>query len=363
MSNVVQYRRALHQIPELDRCLPETLAYLRQILSPLRCTLSEPIPGALCAFFDFGRPDAIAFRSDTDALPIQEHTGLPFASAHPGVMHACGHDAHMAMVLDLAVWLDQQQALPHNVLLLFQPAEETTGGAKDLCQSGVLEAHRVQCVFGLHLWPALPAGVMACRKGAMMSRSCEVSVTITGRSSHIAKAQEGLDALAAGVAFYQGAMALEAALPPTVHRLLKFGRMESGTVRNAISGKTLLLGSLRAFEDEIFFSLQDGLRQLAQRVQAETGCQVEVQTSDGYPAVWNPAPLYDRVRNLGLPFQELEAPVMISEDFSWYQRHLPALFFFLGCGPSTALHAQDFAFDEAILAQGAAFWKQLAASF
>ena len=99
---IIQHRRALHQIPELDRDLPETLAYLRKVLTPLGCALSSPIPGALCAFFDFGRADAIAFRSDADALPIQENTGLPFASRHPGKMHACGHDAHMAMVLDLA---------------------------------------------------------------------------------------------------------------------------------------------------------------------------------------------------------------------------------------------------------------------
>ena len=248
-------------------------------------------------------------------------------------MHACGHDGHMAMVLDLAVWLDQQTALPHNVLLLFQPAEETTGGAKDLCQSGVLEAHKVQCVFGMHLWPELPAGVIASRKREMMSRSCEVSVTITGRSSHIAKAEEGLDALAAGVEFYRRAAALEAALPPHLFRLLKFGRMESGTVRNAVSGKTVLLGSLRAFQDEVFLDLQQGLREIGQQVQADTGCQVAVHTNDGYPAVWNPDALYDRVKNLGLPFLELEKPVMISEDFSWYQRHLPALFFFFGLRP------------------------------
>ncbi|MFQ9410135.1 MAG: amidohydrolase [Evtepia gabavorous] len=300
---------------------------------PLSCTLSSPIPGALCAFFDFGRPDAIAFRSDADALPITERTGLPFASVHPGRMHACGHDGHMAMVLDLAVWLDQQTALPHNVLLLFQPAEETTGGAKDLCQSGVLEAHKVQCVFGMHLWPELPAGVIASRKREMMSRSCEVSVTITGRSSHIAKAEEGLDALAAGVEFYRRAAALEAALPPHLFRLLKFGRMESGTVRNAVSGKTVLLGSLRAFQDEVFLDLQQGLREIGQQVQADTGCQVVVHTNDGYPAVWNPDALYDRVKNLGLPFLELEKPVMISEDFSWYQRHLPALFSFWAAAP------------------------------
>lgn len=361
--DLISDRRALHRIPELDRNLPETLNYLRSALEPLPCKVFSPAESALCAFFDFGRDHSLAFRADMDALPVSEATGLPFASCHPGKMHACGHDGHMAMVLDLAVWLDQQTALPHNVLLLFQPAEETTGGAKDLCQSGVLEAHKVQCVFGMHLWPELPAGVIASRKREMMSRSCEVSVTITGRSSHIAKAEEGLDALAAGVEFYRRAAALEAALPPHLFRLLKFGRMESGTVRNAVSGKTVLLGSLRAFQDEVFLDLQQGLREIGQQVQADTGCQVAVHTNDGYPAVWNPDALYDRVKDLGLPFLELEKPVMISEDFSWYQRHLPALFFFLGCGPSPALHADNFAFDESILAKGAAFWKQLAGAF
>ncbi|MFR0911303.1 MAG: amidohydrolase [Evtepia gabavorous] len=355
---VIQYRRALHRIPELDRDLPETLSYLRGILSPLSCTLSSPIPGALCAFFDFGRPDAIAFRSDADALPITERTGLPFASVHPGRMHACGHDGHMAMVLDLAVWLDQQTALPHNVLLLFQPAEETTGGAKDLCQSGVL-SHKSSASLACTV-AELPAGHRLQREMMAGPRGFR---HITGRSSHIAKAEEGLDALAAGVEFYRRAAALEAALPPHLFRLLKFGRMESGTVRNAVSGKTVLLGSLRAFQDEVFLDLQQGLREIGQQVQADTGCQVAVHTNDGYPAVWNPDALYDRVKNLGLPFLELEKPVMISEDFSWYQRHLPALFFFLGCGPSPALHADNFAFDESILAKGAAFWKQLAGAF
>lgn len=357
---VIEYRRALHRIPELDRDLPETLAYLRSVLEPLGCALCSPIPGALCAFFDFGKADAIAFRSDADALPIQEQTGLPFASTHPGKMHACGHDGHMSMVLDLAVWLDSQNDLKHNVLLIFQPAEETTGGAKDLCQSGVFEQYNVTCLFGLHLWPALPAGVVASRKKEMMSRSCEVSVTITGRSSHIAKAEEGLDALAAGVEFYRRAVALEQALSPEIYRLLKFGRMESGTVRNAVSGKTVLLGSLRAFQDEVFFGLQDGLRAIGRDIEKETGCTVDVHANDGYPAVWNPDELFDRVRNAGVDFEILDKPVMISEDFSWYQRHLPALFFFLGCGPAPALHADDFTFDESILTVGADFWKEIA---
>jgi hippurate hydrolase len=215
----------------------------------------------------------------------------------------------------------------------------------------------------MHLWPDVPSGVVASRKNELMSRSCEVTVTITGKSSHIAKAEEGVDAMAAGVEFYRRAVALEQALPPHIFRLLKFGRMESGTVRNAVSGKTVLLGSLRAFQDEVFFSLRDGLVKIGQDIAAETGCTVDVHTNDGYPAVMNPAPLYDRVRASGLAFQELEKPVMITEDFSWYQRHLPGMFFFLGTGPSPALHADNFNFDESVLQVGAQFWKDLAKNF
>ena len=163
MLQIIEDRRALHQIPELDRQLPETLAYLTAALAPLRCRLLRPMAGALCAYFDFGAAHTIAFRSDADALPVQEQTGLPFASHHPGKMHACGHDAHMAMLLELARRLDRMAALPQNILLVFQPAEETTGGARDLCQTGIFREYGVEAIFGMHLWPDLPSGVIASR--------------------------------------------------------------------------------------------------------------------------------------------------------------------------------------------------------
>lgn len=359
--SLTQDRRALHRIPELDRDLPQTMAYLRAALSPLRCTLSSPIPSSLCAFFDFGAPTTIAFRSDADALPIAEATGLDFASQHPGCMHACGHDGHMATLLELARRLDAKPTLKNNVLLVFQPAEETTGGARDICESGVLQAHGVKAIFGLHLWPDVPAGVVASRRSELMSRSCEITVEITGRSSHIAKADEGIDALAAGVKFYRRAAALEAALPDTVYRLCKFGRMESGTVRNAVSGHTRLEGSLRAYQDDVFYGLLSGLEEIARQLEAETGCTVALTHSDGYPAVINPPALYDHIRqDCGIPFAELEKPVMITEDFSWYQQYLPGMFFFLGTGPSPALHAANFNFDEGVLQNGADLFEQIA---
>ena len=359
---IIADRRALHQIPELDRDLPKTMAYLENKLNNLRCRVFSPMAGSLCAWFDFGAASAIAFRADADALPIFEKKDSPFASTHPGKMHACGHDGHMAILLELARRLDRKKDLPHNVLLVFQPAEETTGGAKDLCATGIFKKYQVEALFGLHLWPELEAGVMASRREEMMSRSCEVTVDIEGRAAHVAKASEGLDAMAAAVAFYQKAMTLEASLPKSVFRLLKFGKLESGSVRNAIAGAARLEGTLRAFQDEAFYALRAGLISIGQELEASTGCAVSVHMNEGYPPVINPGALYDRVKTLA-DFQELAAPSMITEDFSYYQKQLPAVFFFLGVGDTPALHAADFDFDENILLKGADFFEKLAETF
>ena len=357
--NIRDDRRALHRIPELDKNLPETFAYLNGALSKLRCRVFSPVEGSLCAYFDFGKTQAIAFRADADALPITEKTGADYASRHDGCMHACGHDGHMAIVLELARRLSGKLSLPHNVLLVFQSAEETTGGAKDICESGVFSQYNVKAIFGLHLWPGLEAGGIASRKQELMARSSEVNVDIYGKSAHIAKAAEGVDALMAGTAFYQRVMEMEEKLPDSVFRLLKFGKFQSGTVRNALSAHTHMEGSLRAFQDEVFDELASGLADIGRAVEAQYGCTVNLHLSDGYPAVMNPPELYDRVRAV-LPFRELESPCMTAEDFSWYQKTLPGLFFFLGLGDVPALHTDTFDFDEAILLKGADLFENLA---
>lgn len=359
---IINDRRALHRIPELDRELPKTMEYLRSALESLHCRVFSPMEGALCAYFDFGEKETVAFRSDADALPIRENTKAPYESQHPGKMHACGHDGHMAILLELARRLNEKEKLPHNVLLVFQPAEETTGGAKDLCATGIFKEYKVKAIFGLHLWPGLSGGEIFSRRQEMMSRSCEVTVDIYGKSAHIAKAGEGVDAMAAGVDFYSRVMAMEAALPKNVFRLLKFGKMESGTVCNAISDHTKMEGSLRAFQDDVFYSLRAGIVSIGKDVERRTGCTVNIYMNDGYPAVMNPTDLYDRVRKT-VEFKELERPSMITEDFSWYQKSLPGLFFFLGLGDTPALHAADFDFDEQILVKGADFFEELAENF
>lgn len=359
---IFEDRQALHRIPELDRILPRTVEYLKQSLEKLPCQVFSPMEGAVCAWFDFGAGSAIAFRSDMDALPITENTKLPFASCHPGRMHACGHDGHMAILLELARRLSQKTGLRRNVLLVFQPAEETTGGARDLCATGVFKKYNVEAIFGLHLWPELTEGVIASRRHEMMSRSCEVKVDIVGRSAHIAKAAEGIDAMAAGVEFYRKVYAMEGALPKTIYRLLKFGKMESGTVCNAISGHTRLEGSLRAFQDDVFYSLRAGIVSIGKEVERSSGCTVSIYMNDGYPPVMNPGKLYDKVRGI-VDFAELPAPSMITEDFSWYQKTLPGLFFFLGTGDTPALHSDTFDFNPEILVKGADFFEKLADNY
>ena len=359
---IIQDRRALHRIPELDVRLPETLAYLRTALTGLNCRVFSPMDSALCAFFDFGAEDTLAFRADMDALPISEQSDAEYASRHPGKMHACGHDGHMAILLELARRLSQKETNPWNILLVFQPAEETIGGAKHICDTGIFQEYNAKAIFGLHLWPGLAAGQIFSRENELMARASEVNVDIYGRSVHIAKASEGIDAIAAGAEFYRRAMAMEATLPEHIFRLLKFGKFESGTVRNALSAHTHMEGSLRAFQDEIFEELKEGLYAIGRELEAQFGCKVEIDINSGYPAVMNPADLCRRVKQIA-EFTELDAPFMTAEDFAFYQRTLPGMFLFLGTGDSPALHTSHFDFDESILEKGADFFEKLATEF
>lgn len=359
--HIIEDRRALHRIPELELELPRTMEYLKSRLTGLNCTLFSPIESSLCAFFDFGADSAIAFRADCDALPIQEKSDKDYASAHPGCMHACGHDGHMAIGLELARRLSEKKALPHNVLLIFQPGEETPGGARPICDTGIFAKYNVQAIFGLHLWPGLEKGKIFSREQELMAHASELTIDITGKSAHIAKSHEGIDATAAAVEIYRRAREAEAEFSHT-YRLLNFGQIHSGTARNAISAHCHMEGCLRAFGDDVFEGLKERVFAIAQDVERQYGCTVAVHLSEGYPAVMNPADLYRKVRNLA-DFEELTDPSMTAEDFGWYQKYLPGMFFFLGLGDSPALHAANFDFDEEILVKGADFFEKLAVNY
>ncbi len=364
-SLLTRFRRELHRIPELDHDLPQTLTYLRQSLAPLPCRLFSPSPGALCAFFDGGHETSVAFRADMDALPLQEPKGRAYGSQYPGRMHACGHDGHMALALGLAhSWAEKRASLPHNLLLIFQPAEETTGGAQPLCESGILEEYRVKRIFGCHLWPGLPAGQAFARPGPMMARCSEITLAVQGRSAHIAQWTRGADALHAGALFLTEIYQRLSALPPSIDPfVLRFGRMESGSVRNAISDHTLLEGSLRVFHEALFQRILEEMEGLCRAIEAKTGCSLSLANSLGYPPLLNDPSLYAAgAAALGEKLSPLESPSLTADDFSFFAQARPSLFFFLGTGEAAPpLHNPAFDFDEAVLQSGLDIYWKLAA--
>ena len=364
----IEMRRWFHQHPEESTKEVRTAERIRAELDragiPWRpCGLGT---GTLARIEGAQPGRTILLRGDIDALSVNEETGLPYASEVPGVMHACGHDGHTAIELGLAEetarMIRAGEKLPRNVLFVFQPAEETTGGAGRICETGVFEKYRVTRIFGLHLWPNLPEGSVWSRPGPMMARSNEVTLKVTGRSVHVSRAAEGLDALRAGVDWMNAAYAWTEALPPDVLRTLQFGRMTAGTVRNAVAGSAEIQGTLRTYDEDAAEMIRSHLRTLAAETAERTGCGLEVSFSTGYPAVWNNETLFEQVsRDLGADAPQLLAePVLAAEDFSFYQRCIPGVFFFLGVGPAHELHSPHFCWnDEAVIPAGIAFMKKI----
>lgn len=384
LAELVRYRRDLHRIPELDDDLPCTVAYLERVLAQLSCEVVHPIPSCVCAFFDAGATRTVAIRADMDALPIGEATGAPFASEHAGRMHACGHDAHMAMALATATWVDAtlragEVKLPRNVLFVFQPAEETTGGAERVCASGVFERFAVDRVFGFHVWPDLPWGTVASRPGALLARSSETHISIHGRALHIAKTYglsdvDSHDAALAAARFLVSERWLMRRLMQEEPCIAQFGLVEAGTVCNAVAAEAHLAGSLRVFSDEMFERAKREIRATLDEACASTGCTATVDFAAGYPPVINDAALYAEVAAALPDLERIDEPLLIAEDFAFYQRHLPGVFFLLGVGApkdgdtadcgelgcaDAALHASDFMFDERALLRGVETYRNL----
>lgn len=358
-----QHRRHLHQIPELDFDLPQTIQYVRQHLESLGAEILEPAPSTVCAYFPAGAEQTIAFRADMDALPLTEQSDAPYASKHPGRMHACGHDAHMAMMLGFCDEVAQLAAageLPYNVLAIFQPAEETTGGARGIVESGIFADLNVAAVFGIHMWPGFAAGQLISRPGPLMARTSEVKITVTGRSVHVAKSEHGTDATYAAATLLTRIYQMAEAMPAYPQFLLKFGLLQSGTVCNIISGSALLEGTLRSFDDAVYQHLVSELQRIASEVAEQFGCKIDMDIDDGYPPVLNDPALLDAVTTqTGLDVVELEQPPLTGEDFSFYQQAAPGVFFFLGTGRDEALHTADFDLDESALTAGVDLYRQL----
>lgn len=360
LETIKKYRQDLHQIPELELDLPKTTTYILNVLKTLDCKIETPMQSTVLAFFDNHKEKTLAFRSDMDALPVTEKTNVPFQSKHIGKMHACGHDGHMAMLLGFANELNTYyKELDKNILLIFQPGEEAPGGASFICEKGLLQKYHVQYIFGTHLWPALPKGVIATRKNEFMARASEINIDIYGKESHAAKYKEGIDALEIGAETVLDIYKMEKQIDSCFYRLLRFGRMESGTIRNVVSGHTRIEGTMRAFQDEIFDFMKDQIQHICNTKEDQYGCQIHIDINKGYPAVMNDEALVTKLLDHIPQIQLLENPEMIAEDFSYYQKEVPGVFFFLGTQTPYALHNAKFDFDEKVLLQGIQLYKQI----
>ena len=363
-EKVIEYRRDLHQIPELGFLVYKTSAYVKEKLSAFDCELSDIVTTGILAFFDFGCESTIIFRADMDALPIEEATGLPYASKNPGCMHACGHDGHMAGLIGFAEILDRYKKegykAKYNALLLFQPAEETIDGALRICGTHIFDRYNVKAIFGLHLWPMMAKGEIASRPGPMMARSTAVNVTFEGVSAHCGEPQKGRDALAAACRFVSDIYSYKEH-HVRERSVLKFGRMESGNVRNAISPFARLEGTMRTFYDNTWEHLVFAMKKLASEIEEAFGVKVSIDVSKSHPAVVNDEKLYADAKPalMDLNYVELRRPVLIAEDFSFFEQQLPGVFFFVGTGSGIPLHSDDYDFDDSVIIEGVKLFNAL----
>lgn len=363
-QKIIGYRRALHRIPELDFDLPKTRAFLFDVLTPLGCELRDLGKEGFTAYFDNHKEKTLAFRSDMDAIPIDEPEGCEYRSVHKGAMHACGHDGHMAMVLGLAEWLaENADKVDVNVLLIFQSAEETTGGAQMICDSGIFEEYRPSRIYGIHLWPQVPKNQIVCRPGGFMAGTYVITIEIEGRAAHIAEYSKGIDALEAGCLLVDMAYSFERSLPKEIFRLLRFGEFNSGTANNVIAEKTRITGAIRAYDDETFAALEKGIEAAAREAESRTGASISIHKSEGYPPVVNPQDLYGETKNTlsaaGFDWHELTVPLLLAEDFSHYQHKVPGLYMHLGTGVNTKLHNPEYTLDESVLLTGVKIFRAL----
>ena len=359
-------RRALHKIPESGYDLPATRAYLSAQLSALSPDELAPCDEGIRAVFRARAPKrgAIALRADMDALKIAECASHDFVSEHPGMMHACGHDGHMAAMLMVArIAAGRREALERDVVLLFQPAEESLGGAKRMIDAGALRDPRVEEVYGMHIMPTLPLGTIGCRAGAMMAAVDTWEIEIEGRAAHGATPQLGSDAIMAMANFIVGAQAaLTRRIGPLEPAVLTVGSVASGEVYNVISERASLRGNLRTYDADVSRRALAAVEDALAAVDRLYGTRSAMKVIQSYPAVVNDAACVARVRDCaGSAYQEIE-PVAISEDFSEFERCVPGAYFFCGCrdeAHAEQLHSPRFDFDERALLAGVNVFERL----
>lgn len=378
-DEVVGLRRRIHQHPELAFEERETGALVQRTLAPLNLALQTGVAETgLIATLEGGRPGpTLMLRADMDALPIQEATGLAFASENEGKMHACGHDAHTSSLLGTAMILSRlQDDLPGTVRFLFQPSEERLpGGAKVMIEEGILQSNGTtvpSAIFGQHVQPDLPAGKIGLRSGMYMASADEIYITVRGEGGHAAGPHElSADATLAAAHIVTALQSvISRNCPPDVPSVLTIGKLTAAGATNVIPEEARMEGTFRAMDEEWRFKAHELIERVATRTAEALGAQTDVEIAVGYPALYNHPEPTEVVRRAAREYVGPDNTVELdrwfaSEDFAFYLRELPGAFYRIGTGNEEkgithGLHTPRFDIDEEALRVAPGFMAYLA---
>jgi amidohydrolase len=362
-EHLLTHRRELHAAPELSHHENETAHYIAERLEALAPDRLETGVGGTGVVADFKgrRPGrSVLVRADMDGLPIQEASDLPFISTRRGVMHACGHDVHMAIGLEVARWAaERRHELPGMVRLAFQPAEEQAGGAKPMIDAGVLDG--IDRVIGLHVWSQLPTGQIAAPAGALFASADMFTLTIRGKGGHGALPHLTIDAVviaAQVVTALQTLVSRETS--PAAPVVITLGSIHGGTAGNIVAGEVVMQGTLRTFDARLRRDLPARIAQLAEGIARAMRGSSEFRLESGTPPVVNDPAMAKLVSEAAaevvgkaavVPIQ----PITVGEDFAYFLEARPGCFFVLGGapeGPPVVHHTPEFRIDERCLPIG-----------
>jgi amidohydrolase len=372
---MVKWRREIHRHPELGFEEHRTAALVAKELQALGLEVSTGVArtgvvGVLRAASP--RAEGMLLRADMDALPIEEAGRSDFRSEVSGLMHACGHDGHTAMLLGAAGLLARRrEQLPRHVTFCFQPAEEGQGGAREMIAEGVLAAGEAATAFALHLWTPFPAGTVHVRPGPIMASSDEFHAALIGRGGHGAQPHLAVDPI---VAASHAVLALQSVVSrftdPLEPAVVTVGTFRAGHASNVIPAEATLEGTMRSLGETVRARLHERVRETLEGAARAGGCELRYALHPGYPAVVNDAHSVERVRRAGAEvFGEANlvepAPLMAAEDFSYFLREVPGAFVLLGAGNdrlglTAPHHSPEFDFDESVLPRGAELLARLA---
>ena len=378
LERVMELRRELHKYPEIGFDLFKTAEIVKKELDRIGIPYeSEIAKTGIVATIKGGKPGkTVLLRADMDALPITEESRCGFKSTHEGKMHACGHDGHTAGLLGVGMILNElKDELSGNIKLLFQPAEEEPGGAKPMIDEGVLENPKVDAAFGCHIWPSIKAGHVAIKDGAMMSHPTTFEIIFQGKGGHASQPENTVDTVMVAcqtVVNFQNIISRNiSTLRPAV---LSCCSIHAGEAHNIIPDKLFLKGTIRSFDEGITDQIVDRMDEILKGITSAYGASYEFLVDRMYPALKNDHELFKFSKNaleniLGKDNVEvMEDPVMGSEDFAYFGKHIPSFFFFVGVNDEqleneNMLHHPKLFWDEKYLITNMKTLSQLAVEF